>query len=349
MKNLQKVKIDLMTDGVNIETSTLNHLKKNFGEKFYNDDYVTTTGIMIELSCNYYVTSRINSNSSYKIILEQNNFILIRKHLKLPIKIWKPWLCTAENIDKKTFDLLQSNIAVSHFDRVRISPINGCNNHCAFCSMNSIKYEKNSIEDIDTCLKYLLMNERVTHILISGGSPKQSDLKYLTEVYKYICKKFSKYDIDVMTTPRGFDSYTDTSQYKPYIEHLKNIGVKGLSVNIELYNNEICAKYCPEKYKIGRDNYFYFLKIASEIFGSQNVRSGLIVGLESKKDTLKAVEEICKCGCMPMLSPYIPYNNIGKYSSANFLYTIYKQSKKIIDKYNLNLAPLCTRCRHNTL
>ena len=152
-----------------------------------------------------------------------------------------------------------------------------------------------------------------------------------------------------MTTPRGFDSYTDRSQFKPYIEHLKKIGVSGLSVNVELYNNEICAKYCPEKYKLGRDNYFYFLKIASEIFGSQNVRSGLIVGLESKKDTLKAVEEICKCGCMPMLSPYIPYNNIGNYPSASFLNDVYKKSKKIVDKYNLNLAPLCTKCQHNTI
>ncbi len=352
MKNLQKIKINLMTNGVDIEdieNKALKYLYKNFGEKFYNDDYITTTGIMIELGNNFYVTSRINSKSSYKIILEQNNFILIQKNLKLPIKIWKPWLCMAENVDKKTFDLLQSNIAVAHFDRVRISPINGCNNHCAFCSMNSIKYKKNSVKDMEICLNSLLNDERVTHVLISGGSPKPSDLEYITETYEYFCKRFPKYDFDVMTTPRGFNSYTDTSQYKPYIEHLKKIGVSGLSVNLELFNDEICAKYCPEKHKLSKDNYFYFLKIASEIFGSQNVRSGLIVGLESKKDTLKAVEKICECGCMPMLSPYIPYNNIGNYPSAKFLYNVYKKSKKIIDSYNLNLAPLCTKCRHNTL
>ena len=349
MKNLQKLKINLMTNGVNIEDEALKFLYENFGEKFYNDDYVTTTGIMIELGNNFYVTSHINFKSPYKIELEQDNFILTQKKLKRPIKIWEPWSCNAKNIDKKTYNLLKSNIAVSHFDRVRISPINGCNNHCAFCSMNSIKYKKNSIEDIDACLKYLLKDERITHVLISGGSPKPCDLEYLTEVYEYFCKNYPKYDFDIMTTPRGFNSYTDKSQYKPYIEHLKNIGVRGLSVNLELYNNKICAKYCSEKYKLGRDNYFYFLKIASGIFGTQNVRSGLIVGLESKQDTLKAVEEICKCGCMPMLSPYIPYNNIGNYPSADFLYDVYKKSRKIIDKYNLNLAPLCAKCRHNTL
>lgn len=349
MKNLQKIKLKLMTNGVNIENDALKYLYKNFGEKFYNDDYITTTGIMIELGNNFYVTSHIDSKSSYKIILEQNNFILKHKKVRKSIKIWQPYPCIAKNVDQNTFELLKSNIAVSHFDRVRISPINGCNNHCAFCSMNSIKYKKNSIKDINTCLKYLLEDDRITHILISGGSPKQCDLEYLTKVYEYFCKNFPKYDFDVMTTPRGFDSYTDRSQFKPYIEHLKKIGVSGLSINLELYNNEICAKYCPEKYKLGKDNYFYFLKIASEIFGSQNVRSGLIVGLESKKDTLKAVEEICKCGCMPMLSPYIPYNNIGHYPSAAFLYDVYKKTKKIINKYNLNLAPLCAKCRHNTI
>lgn len=349
MKNLQKIKIKLITNGVNFEPKALRYLYKNFGEKFYNDDYVTTTGIMIELGYNYYITSHINNKSSFKIILEQNNFMLTQKNFKQPIKIWQPWACMTKNIDQKTYNLLKSNMAASHFDRVRISPIKGCNNHCAFCSMNAIKYQKNSIEDLETCLKYFLKDNRVTHILITGGSPKQSDLEYLTEVYEYFCKKFSKYNIDVMMTPRGFDSYTNREQYKPYIEHLKKIGVSGLSINLELYNNEICAKYCPEKYKIWRDNYFYFLKIASEIFGSQNVRSGLIVGLESEKDTLKAVEEICKCGCMPMLSPYIPYNNIGTPPSANFLYNVYRKSKKIIERYNLYLAPLCTRCRHNTL
>ena len=58
MKNLQKIKINLMTNGVDIENKALKYLYKNFGEKFYNDDYITTTGIMIELGNNFYVTMR---------------------------------------------------------------------------------------------------------------------------------------------------------------------------------------------------------------------------------------------------------------------------------------------------
>jgi biotin synthase-related radical SAM superfamily protein len=150
-------------------------------------------------------------------------------------------------------------------------------------------------------------------------------------------------------TPRGFTSYLDKSQYESYIKHLKNIGVKGLSINLELFNDKINMQYCKEKSLIGKDRYFTFLKIASKVFGTKNVRSGLIVGLESKEDTLKAVEEICKCGCMPMLSPYIPYNDIGDYPSAEFLIDIYKETERIIKKYNIPLAPLCEKCKHNTL
>ena len=76
---------------------------------------------------------------------------------------------------------------------------------------------------------------------------------------------------------------------------------------------------------------------------------GLIVGLESKEDTLEAVTKICKCGCMPMLSPYIPYNGIGGYPSVNFLIDVYNNTKKILKVYNIPLAPLCKKCKHNTL
>ena len=164
MKNLQKIKIKLITNGVNFEPKALRYLYKNFGEKFYNDDYVTTTGIMIELGYNYYITSHINNKSSFKIILEQNNFVLTQKNFKQPIKIWHPWTCMTKNIDQKTYNLLKSNMAASHFDRVRISPIKGCNNHCAFCSMNAIKYQKNSIEDLETCLKYFLKDNSNSYL-----------------------------------------------------------------------------------------------------------------------------------------------------------------------------------------
>ncbi len=333
-------------NGVKISNKALEYLQ-NWG-KFYNDDYVTTTGVMIELNEDWFVTSHLNDNSEYKINLNKNVFVLEENGVELlQIKIWRPSEFMIKNLKNK-FGLI-TNYVNAHFDRVRISPISGCNNHCAFCSMNAIKYKKNSIEEMDLALNVALQDERITHILISGGSPKLEDLEYLTQVYEYFCKNYSGYDIDVMMTPRGFNSYSDTSQYLNYIKHLKNIGVKGLSINLELYDSKLCSKYCPAKFEIGRKNYFKFLKLASKVFGKENVRSGLIVGLESIKQTLTAVKKICKCGCMPMLSPYIPYNNIGDYPSADFLIETLDKTQKLLNIYNTPLAPLCKKCRHNTL
>ena len=99
-------------------------------------------------------------------------------------------------------------------------------------------------------------------------------------MYEYFGKKYSQYDIDIMMTPRGFTSYTDSSQYEDYLMFLKKSGISGLSINMELNSVECLKKYCPEKAQIGQENYLKFLELAVKIFGKNKVRSLLIVGLE---------------------------------------------------------------------
>ena len=345
-----KQKLELLVNGVHLTDSLKEHLIKNIG-KFYNDDYVTTTGVMLEIGDNHdaYVTAHLNDQSQCILDLVDNKVIFTKsgKHIDTAIKIWEPSpYMTQANLNNKGEYL---NYVNSHFDRARISPINGCSFGCAFCSVNEYKYHLNDITVIDKALTNALLDKRVNHVLISGGSPKKEDLPELTKVYEYFPNKFKGYDFDIMLAPRGFDSYLDKTQYKSYIQYLKDFGVKGLSINIELFNSKLCSKYCPKKSEIGLKNYIYFLECASEIFGTTAVRSGLIVGLEPIEDTLQAVELICKAGCMPMLSPYIPYNNIGKFPSVDFLLKAKEKTDEILTKYNIPLAPLCKKCKHNTL
>ena len=347
-----KQKLELMVNGVAITDKLKNHLLEKIG-KFYNDDYVTTTGVMLEIGTNQdtYVTAHLNNKSKYVLDLENDEVIFYNRKSKektdTTIKIWEPSPYMTQSKLNNNGEYF--NYVNSHFDRARISPISGCSFSCAFCSVNSYDYGLNELPPMDCALTNALQDKRVTHVLISGGSPKECDLPFLTTVYEHFPQKFANYDFDVMCTPRGFTNYTDKSQYRGYIQHLKDIGVKGLSINIELFNSKICAKYCPEKFGIGNSNYLYFLECASEIYGTENVRSGLIVGLEPLKDTLRAVEEICKTGCMPMLSPYIPYNNIGKFPTVEFLLKAKEKTDEILEKYNIPLAPLCKKCKHNTL
>ena len=349
MTDALKLKYDLMTKGIHVLPETKDFLVSAYGEKFYKDDYVTTSGLMLEFENEIFVTAHMSDESPYNLVVKDGN-LFVSKNDEQPsqglisVKLWEPNPYLTENGTDRFGPAISSQ-----FDRVRISLIRGCSFHCAFCSLNEIPYGKNSVEDLSFALEEALKDERVTHVLITGGSPKEEDLPYLTEVYEYFCKKFPDKEFDIMMTPRGFTSYTDDSQYLDYLKHLHEIGVHGLAVNIELFDKETCGKYCKEKAEIGRDKYLKFLKLASEVFGPLNVRSAVIVGLEDGKSTLEGVEKICACGCLPVLSPYVPYNGIGDYPTTEFLLDISEKATKIATDNGLQLGPICKKCRHNTL
>jgi len=346
MEKETELKIALMMAGICVDKPTKEYLRDKFGGKFYNDDYVTTTGLMLEFD-DTYVTAHFNNESPFVVkIINDEQYLFDGKEFR-KISIWKPSEFAIQN-KKSEFGLMTESVNV-HFDRARISPIKGCSFHCAFCSQKDMEYEKHSIKEMDCALKEALKDDRVTHVLISGGTPKECDLPFMTDVYEYFCKNYPNYNFDVMMTPRGFDSFLDVGQYEGYVKHLKDIGVSGLSINLEIFDDRLCAKYCKEKFAIGKERYFKFLEIATKIFGGRNVRSGLIVGLENFDDTISAVERVCQIGCMPMLSPYIPYNEIGTFPNADDLIKTLDKAEKIAKKYNVSIAPLCKKCRHNTL
>ena len=67
------------------------------------------------------------------------------------------------------------------------------------------------------------------------------------------------------------------------------------------------------------------------------------------EDSLSAVRELCKVGCMPVLSPYVPNGEIKDAPTPEFMKEVLNKSREIIDEYNIELGPLCNSCRHNTI
>lgn len=49
-----------------------------------------------------------------------------------------------------------------------------------------------------------------------------------------------------------------------------------------------------------------FIRKAVAVFGQGKIRSSLVVGLEDKEDTLAGVRELVDCGCIPVLSAFVP-------------------------------------------
>lgn len=311
------------------------------------DDYITCSGVTLKFE-DQYATVGVNDNSKYELI-ETNGEFFISDGLNLLIKTFvitpPDYMKDEIIIDGKTITVYVN----TYTDRVRLQLMSGCSNKCKFCNATEFKYEFNSIKGLEEALHIALSQSDVHHVLISSGSVKTEDLENLTEMYDYFGNKYSKLDLDLMMTPRGFTSYTDSTQYEDYIKHLKENGISGLSINMELNSVENLKKYCPEKALIGQENYLKFIELAVRIFGKNKVRSLLIVGLEPLEETLKGVEKLAKIGCNPVLSPLFPYGEANFPPNADLFISAKEKSEQICAKYNIEMGPLCKPCTHNIL
>lgn len=311
------------------------------------DDYITCSGVTLQFD-DQYATVGVDNNSKYELVaidgrlaITDDTNDLIEVSVITPPDYMR---------DEMIIDGEKITVYVNTYtDRVRLQLMSGCANKCKFCNATEFKYKLNSIEGLEEALKVALSQSEVRHILLSSGSVNTEDLEKITEMYSYFGKKYSYLDLDLMMTPRGFTSYTDSSQYKDYLTYLKGIGISGLSINMELNSVEYLNKFCPEKALIGQENYLNFIELAVKIFGKDKVRSLLIVGLEPLEETLKGVEKLAKIGCNPVLSPLFPYGEANNEPNAELFITAKKQSQEICEKYDIEMGPLCKPCSHNVL
>lgn len=353
MKELWEYKLDLLFYGIGISQKCYELLQKNKEGKVNNEDYITTKGLFIILNDCVYVNARINPDSPYFIDFLEEKYIL---------KYQEEKICTIQMKQAPSFALqaitlpngkLITDLVNIHGDRIRIQPIQGCANRCRFCDLNRLKYDLQSIKDLEDAFLYCLNKENFRHVLISGGSPYNhpEDFDYLNHVYQYFGEKYGKtFPIDIMLVPRGLhiDDSSDEA-YEEFLKALKNWNISGLSINLELYNDSYRKKYIPQKDMLGKENYFRFIKMAVNIFGKGNVRSCIIIGLEEIEDSLKAVEQLSSIGCMPVLSPYIPNDEETFLPSPEFMKEVLIRAKEITDSYNVELGPICNPCKHNTI
>lgn len=353
MKELYEYKLDLLYYGIAIGDEAYNSLKKGESGKVNNEDYITTKGLMLLLDNQIYVNANLNDESVYKLDVVNNNFVIKQSgKLICDVDVIQPPEFALNNVSLPNGCWITDLVNV-HGDRIRIQPIRGCANRCMFCDLNKFCYEEKKIEDLDKAFKYAEDTVGFKHALISGGSPRKNkkSYDYLNDVYKYFGLKYGdKYPIDVMLVPRGLDVLKENEEdYKDFLLQLKSWKIKGIYVNIELYNDELRKKLIPHKELVGKEKYYQFISLAVDIFGKENVKSCIIVGVEDKEDTLKGVEDLCKLGCMPVLSPYVPIDDSILSPSPEDMKYVLERTEKLIDKYDVELGPTCKSCRHNTI
>lgn len=359
--NYTELKIHLMQQGAVFSDSARNIMKKGKFGKIQFSDYATTGGIVLKIGDCFYVNVPVRfDHTPFSVEAEENSFFLKMNDNVMSVNVeYIP-------VPKYALDniLLEDgtpvrDMVMTHADRVRISPIQGCGFHCQFCTCNIQRYMNFPIEKLDAALQIALNDSynKPRHILISGGTPKKTaeNYAYINQVYRFFSQKYRHMEFDIMLAPRGL--CPDKNSSEDYIDFLKylrdNCHVETMSINLELYNENYRKKYIPEKYETGRDNYFSFIREAVRIFGDNRIRSSLIVGLEEKEDTLQAVRKLTDIGCIPVLSAFVPAVEtfMARYPApdADFLLDIVNEANEIAVHANMQLGPLCKPCSHNSL
>ena len=340
------LKANLLEQGINVSKEAKKLLDSK-SKIWLMDDYITSSGVSMHFE-DQYVTTRVDSSSNYTLTEKNEEFYILdgNKEIRTNVIIPPEYMEDKIVIGGKTI----TNYVNTYTDRIRIQTMCGCANNCKFCNARDYGYSFNDIKDLDEAFQIALAQSNARHAFISTNNVKnEEDFSKLTKVFEYFAKKYPEMKIDVMTSPRGFNSYTDSTQYRPYLQYLKDIGIHGIAVNMELYNPEKFKFYCPEKSKIGQENYLKFIEEAIKVFGVGYVRSAFIVGLEPLEDTLKGVELLAKRGCIPVLSPLYPYGEAQGDTSAKIFSEARIKSEEICAKYGIPMGPLCVPCAHNSI
>lgn len=324
-------------------------------------DYATTGGIVAVLDERVYVNIPVKIQGTpflvdafeNEIILKYNNKAMETTFRIIPVPQY------ALDVTRLSDDTPVRELVMTHADRVRISPVHGCGYHCSFCTSNAAYYKEISCEQLDQAFNIALNDpyNKPRHVLISGGTPheKADSYAWINHIFYHFPQNYPQYDFDVMLSPRGMEPEQNSAKdYGEFLHYLHDeCGVKTLSVNLELYNDKFRERFIPDKAAVGKDNYYRFITQAVEIFGEKSVRSSLVVGLESEEDTLNGVRALLDCGCLPVLSAFVPApgTDMANYPapSVEFLLETVRKAAEMARGAKLQLGPLCRPCTHNSI
>ena len=358
-----ELKIHLMQHGaVFTANARKNMCRSRFGLITFFD-YATTGGVVAVLDERIYVNIPVKfQGTPFLVDLEGCTDGLALKYndrtVPISFRVIPPPRYALDNI-RLSDNTPVRELVMTHADRTRISPVHGCAYHCSFCTSNAAYYKEIAVSQLDEAFQIALQDpyNRPRHVLISGGTPKPELKTYvwLNSIYKYFPHKYPDYDFDVMLAPRGMVPGQDSDEaYEEFLFFLKDeCGFKTMSINLELYDDQLRNRFIPDKAEVGKDNYQRFISRAVDLFGSNCIRSSLVVGLEPQKDTLRGVSLLLDCGCMPVLSAFVPApgTDMADYPAptVEFLLDTVKKADRLAASAGLCLGPVCRPCTHNSL
>jgi hypothetical protein len=349
---LQRLKLALFTEGMVASPEARRQIsgQDEGGRPLTLADYASTSGVSLELEGQIWVNAPIQDFNPnfvhapvHRLDWEGGEFWVRSGDLRVRAR---PIPVPSYYDEVNPWGQPYTSLAITHTDRVRVSPIEGCAIACQFCDLPyRYRYRRKSVETLVESVRRAKLDPVLParHVLISGGTPEEEDYGYLNEVYAAVAGTFPDLEVDVMMVP--MPGLLD-------VDELKRIGIHGLSINLEMFGEE-SKRIMPAKARMGNRYWLDFISRAAESFGPGRVRSLLLVGLEPLEDTLRAVAALAERGCDPVLSPFRPDPHTPLRAmqppSIDLLAEVYERSAEIVERYGVKLGPRCIPCQHNTL
>ncbi len=341
----QRLKLDILERGVGVGTEALAALTIDGTRPLVEHDYVTTGGLTLVIDHDIYINAPVDysfcGDPAATVGFEDGTFVLENESARYPAQVLSlpGYLWPKDDAPRGM---------MTHADRIRMSPIDGCACSCRFCDWPLLPYATLPIDGLIDGLKIALGDTALPprHVLVSGGTPRGGDREFMNTVYEETVRS-SPLPVDVMLMPRDGHEL---------IDRLVDAGVAGFAINLEVFSRETAAALCPNKEFVGLDGYADFISHAVERTGgsgSGRVRSLLLVGLEPEETTLEGVRFLAELGCDPALSPFRPAENTELADvpppTADFMESVYLEASGIAEQYGVELGPRCIPCQHNTI
>lgn len=349
---LEALKISCFVRGIHIEPEAGDALSAGGTIPLSVHEYATTGGITFELVDGVYVNAPFDEwwcSKPEAVFGGDNNRWFVRfRGEEFPVRrvLPLPGYLGAADAEGRSVEA----VAMSHGDRVRLSPIVGCAFDCAFCDLPAERYRRRPLDHLEAALKIAANDDLLParHVLISGGSPGPAHYDYFEEVCRGIAHA-TPLPVDIMMSPRVGD--------EAFFDRVVSEGIDGFSLNMELFSEVIergAPRHLRGKARITAEWFGPSIERAVNATGGDGrVRSLLIIGLEPLEMSLRGVEFLAQRGCEPVLSPFRPARDTKLVNEApppaELLAEVLDRSRAIVDRYGVKLGPRCLPCQHNTL
>lgn len=253
----------------------------------------------------------------------------------------------------KELSELSQKILYLATDRLRIKMLSGCEykslgEGCDFCDLSMATNIFSVKEIISALVELKKIKPKFNHILIGGGTCLQpNNWDNIILVVTYL-----KNDIFYKDKPISLMSIIPPTEY---LLRFKKAGITEVAFNLEISDETIAKQYMRGKH-YEKKQYYCIMKQAVAIFGVNNVRSALIVGLDKKTAVIEEIKCMVQAKVLPCLSAFRKLNNAKLnyliQPSNAYLLDVYINAMKIIADMESDIkevGPICKHCRNNML